>query len=170
VSFVTNTNWQSYGGETTMSHLMQMAGLAVQNFLSAATGIALAMAVTRAFARSSVATLGNFWSDLTRATLYVLLPLSIVVALAFALSGVPQTLSASADATTLEGAKQVIALGPVASQEAIKQLGTNGGGFFNVNAAHPFENPNTWSNILSIWSMLLISTALPFTFGRLIGN
>lgn len=170
VSFVTNTNWQSYGGETTMSHLVQMAGLAVQNFLSAATGIALAMAVTRAFARSSVATLGNFWADLTRAILYVLLPLSIAVAIAFALTGVPQTLSASAAATTLEGAKQVIALGPVASQEAIKQLGTNGGGFFNVNASHPFENPNTWSNILSIWSMLLISTALPFTFGRLVGD
>ena len=170
VSFVTNTNWQSYGGETTMSHLVQMAGLTVQNFLSAATGIALALAVTRAFARSSAATLGNFWADMTRATLYVLLPLSIFVALAFALLGVPQTLSASTEATTLEGAKQVIALGPVASQEAIKQLGTNGGGFFNVNASHPFENPNAWSNILSIWSMLLISTALPFTFGRLVGD
>ena len=170
ISFVTNTNWQSYGGETTMSHLVQMAGLTVQNFLSAATGIALALAVTRAFARSSAATLGNFWADMTRATLYVLLPLSIFVALAFALLGVPQTLSASTEATTLEGAKQVIALGPVASQEAIKQLGTNGGGFFNVNASHPFENPNAWSNILSIWSMLLISTALPFTFGRLVGD
>ena len=170
VSFVTNTNWQSYGGETTMSHLVQMAGLAVQNFLSAATGIALAVAITRAFARGGVTTLGNFWTDLTRATLYVLLPLSIIVALGFALSGVPQTLSASAEVTTLEGAQQVIALGPVASQEAIKQLGTNGGGFFNVNASHPFENPNTWSNFLSIWAMLLISTALPFTFGRLVGD
>ncbi len=170
ISFVTNTNWQSYGGETTMSHLVQMAGLTVQNFLSAATGIALALAVTRAFARGGVTTLGNFWADLTRATLYVLLPLSIVVAFAFALAGVPQTIAASADATTLEGAKQVIALGPVASQEAIKQLGTNGGGFFNVNASHPLENPNAWSNILSIWAMLLISTAMPFTFGRLVGD
>ncbi len=170
VSFVTNTNWQSYGGETTISHLVQMVGLTVQNFLSAATGIALALAVTRAFARSSVTLLGNFWVDLTRAILYVLLPLSIVVALGFAATGVPQTLAGSAEATTMEGAKQVIALGPVASQEAIKQLGTNGGGFFNVNAAHPFENPNAWSNILSIWSMLLISTALLFTFGRLVGD
>jgi K+-transporting ATPase ATPase A chain len=170
ISFVTNTNWQSYGGETTMSHFVQMAGLAVQNFLSAATGIALALAVTRAFARSSAATLGNFWADLTRATLYILLPLSIIVALGFALSGVPQTLAARAEITTLQGAKQVIALGPVASQEAIKQLGTNGGGFFNVNATHPFENPSAWSNILSIWSMLLISTALPITFGRLVGD
>jgi K+-transporting ATPase ATPase A chain len=170
ISFVTNTNWQSYGGETTMSHFVQMAGLAVQNFLSAATGIALALAVTRAFARSSAATLGNFWADLTRATLYILLPLSIIVALGFALSGVPQTLAARAEITTLQGAKQVIALGPVASQEAIKQLGTNGGGFFNVNATHPFENPSAWSNILSIWSMLLISTALPIAFGRLVGD
>ena len=170
MSFVTNTNWQAYGGETTMSHLVQMAGLAVQNFLSAATGIALAIAVTRAFARSSAQTIGNFWVDMARATLYVLLPLSVVLAIAFALTGVPQTLSGSIDATTLEGAKQTIALGPVASQEAIKQLGTNGGGFFNVNAAHPFENPNAWSNMLSIWSMLLISTALTFTFGRMVGD
>ncbi|PPC98237.1 MAG: potassium-transporting ATPase subunit KdpA [Hyphomicrobium sp.] len=170
LSFVSNTNWQSYGGETTMSHLVQMAGLTVQNFLSAATGVALALAVTRAFARSGVTSLGNFWVDLTRATLYVLLPLSIIVAFAFALTGVPQTLAANTEATTLEGAKQIIALGPVASQEAIKQIGTNGGGFFNVNAAHPFENPSAWSNILSIWSMLLISTALTFTFGRLVGD
>ncbi|MFN0217627.1 MAG: potassium-transporting ATPase subunit KdpA [Hyphomicrobium sp.] len=170
VSFVTNTNWQSYGGETTMSHLVQMTGLTVQNFASAATGIALALAVARAFSRSRAATLGNFWVDMTRATLYVLLPLSIVLAIAFIATGVPQTLQASVDATTLEGAKQTIALGPVASQEAIKQLGTNGGGFFNVNAAHPFENPNAWSNILSIWSMLLISTALTFTFGRIVGD
>ncbi len=170
ISFVTNTNWQSYGGETTMSHLVQMAGLTVQNFLSAATGIALAVAVSRAFARSGAATLGNFWVDLTRATLYILLPFSIVIALAFAATGVPQTLGGYAEATTIEGAKQVIALGPVASQEAIKQLGTNGGGFFNVNSAHPFENPNAWSNILSIWSMLLISTALTFTFGRIVGD
>ncbi|MFO1173364.1 MAG: potassium-transporting ATPase subunit KdpA [Hyphomicrobiaceae bacterium] len=170
ISFVTNTNWQSYGGETTMSHLVQMAGLTVQNFLSAATGIALAMAVTRAFAHSSADTVGNFWVDVTRATLYVLLPLSAIVALLFVLTGVPQTLSATATVTTLEGVQQTIALGPVASQEAIKQLGTNGGGFFNTNAAHPFENPNVWSNMLSIWSMLLISTALTFSFGKMVGD
>lgn len=170
VSFVTNTNWQAYGGETIMSHLVQTTGLTVQNFVSAATGIALAIAVTRAFARSGTGTLGNFWVDLTRATLYVLLPLSLVVALGFAVSGVPQTLLASVEGTTLEGAKQTIALGPVASQEAIKQLGTNGGGFFNANAAHPFENPNAWSNMLSIWSMLLIAVALTFTFGRMVGD
>lgn len=170
MSFTTNTNWQAYGGETTMSHLVQMTGLAVQNFLSAATGIALAIAVTRAFARSSALTLGNFWVDMTRATLHVLLPLSIIVALLFALTGVPQTLAGSVEATTLEGAKQTIGLGPVASQESIKQLGTNGGGFFNANAAHPFENPNAWSNMLSIWSMLLISTALTFTFGSMVGD
>ncbi|MGE3228383.1 MAG: potassium-transporting ATPase subunit KdpA [Hyphomicrobium sp.] len=169
-SFVTNTNWQSYGGETTMSHLVQMAGLTVQNFVSAATGMALAIAVIRAFARSGARQIGNFWVDATRATLYVLLPLSILVAVGFAASGVPQTLAANVEATTLEGAKQVIALGPVASQEAIKQLGTNGGGFFNANAAHPFENPSAWSNVISIWSMLLISTAFTFTFGRMVGD
>lgn len=170
VSFVTNTNWQAYGGETTMSHLVQMAGLTVQNFLSAATGIVLAIAVTRAFARTGAKTIGNFWVDVTRATLYVLLPLSVVVAIAYIASGVPQTLAANVEAVTLEGAKQTIALGPVASQEAIKQLGTNGGGFFNVNAAHPYENPNAWSNILSIWSMLLIPTAMTFTFGHMVGE
>lgn len=170
VSFVTNTNWQNYGGETTMSHFSQMAGLTVQNFLSAATGMALAVAVTRALARSKVATLGNFWVDMTRATLYVLLPLAIVVALAFVAMGLPQTLDASVTATTLEGANQVISLGPVASQEAIKQLGTNGGGFFNVNAAHPFENPTAWSNYLNIFAMLSISAALVYTFGQMVGN
>jgi K+-transporting ATPase ATPase A chain len=170
MSFVTNTNWQSYAGETTMGHLVQMAGLAVQNFLSAATGIALAIAVTRAFARSGTREIGNFWVDVTRATLYVLIPLSIVIAILYVASGVPQTLVASVSATTLEGAKQTIALGPVASQEAIKQLGTNGGGFFNANAAHPFENPNVWSNMLSIWSMLLIPAAMTFTFGQMVGN
>jgi K+-transporting ATPase ATPase A chain len=170
ISFVTNTNWQSYGGETTMGHIVQMAGLTVQNFLSAATGIALAIAVTRAFARSGASTLGNFWVDLTRATLYVLLPLSIVIALAYGLLGVPQTLLGSLEATTLDGAKQTIAMGPIASQEAIKQLGTNGGGFLNANAAHPFENPNEWGNILSIFAMLLVATALPFTFGRMVGD
>lgn len=170
VSFVTNTNWQNYGGETTMSHFSQMAGLTVQNFLSAATGMALAVAITRALARSKVATLGNFWVDMTRATLYVLLPLAMVVALAFVAMGLPQTLDASVTATTLEGANQVISLGPVASQEAIKQLGTNGGGFFNVNAAHPFENPTAWSNYLNIFAMLSISAAMAYTFGQMVGN
>ena len=170
ISFLTNTNWQAYPGETTMSHFSQMAGLAVHNFLSAATGIALALAVTRAFARASASTLGNFWVDLTRTTLYVLIPLSIVVAILFVLSGVPQTLLASVDATTLEGAKQTIAMGPMASQEAIKQLGTNGGGFFNANSAHPFENPNAFSNVLQIWSMLAISSALIIAFGKMVGS
>ena len=170
VSFVSNTNWQAYGGETTMSHLTQMTGLAVQNFLSAGTGIALAIAVTRAFARSGAREIGNFWVDVTRATLYVLLPLSILLAIAFVATGMPQTLAANFEAAALEGAKQTIAVGPVASQEAIKQLGTNGGGFFNANAAHPLENPSAWSNVLSIWSMLLISTAMTFTFGRMVGD
>ena len=169
ISFLTNTNWQAYGGETTMSHFSQMAGLAVHNFLSAATGVALALAVTRAFMRTSATTLGNFWVDLTRTTLYVLLPISILVALAFVWLGMPQTLAGSAEVTTLEGAKQVIALGPIASQEAIKQLGTNGGGFLNANSAHPFENPGALSNLLSIFSMLVISTALPIAFGRMVG-
>ena len=169
-SFVTNTNWQAYGGETTMSHFSQMTGLTVQNFLSAATGMAIALAITRAFSRSSAASLGNFWSDLVRATLYVLLPLSIVVALAFVAMGLPQTLDASVTATTLEGEQQTIALGPIASQEAIKQLGTNGGGFLNVNAAHPFENPNAISDYLNIVSMLSISMALLYMFGALVGD
>lgn len=170
VSFVTNTNWQNYGGETTLSHFSQMAGLTVQNFLSAATGMAIAVAVTRALARSKVSTLGNFWVDVTRATLYVLLPMAIVVALAFVALGLPQTLQGSVTVTTLEGANQVISLGPVASQEAIKQLGTNGGGFFNVNAAHPFENPTAWSNYLNIFAMLSISASLVYTFGQMVGN
>ena len=170
MSFVTNTNWQSYGGESTMGHLVQMTGLAVQNFLSAATGIALAIAVIRAFARSGATTLGNFWVDMTRSTLYILLPLSILLAIAFILTGMPQTLLGSVDATTLEGGKQTISLGPIASQEAIKQLGTNGGGFLNANAAHPFENPNAISNVLSIWSMLLIAASLTYTFGRMVGD
>ena len=170
VSFVTNTNWQSYGGETTMSHLSQMLGLTVQNFVSAATGIAIAVAVSRAFARAGVDRIGNFWVDLTRATLYVLLPIAIVVALAFAALGLPQTLEGSVAATTLEGASQTIAMGPMASQEAIKQLGTNGGGFMNVNAAHPFENPNAFSNYLAIFSMLAISSAVVYTFGQIAGS
>ena len=170
ISFLTNTNWQAYGGETTMSHFTQMAGLAVHNFLSAATGIALAIAVTRAFARSGVSTLGNFWVDLTRTTLYILLPLSIIVALVFVAQGVPQTLLGSVDVTTLDGAKQTIALGPMASQEAIKQLGTNGGGFLNANSAHPFENPSAFSDYLQIVSMLAISSALVYSFGDLVGR
>src|SRR6202047_2625610 len=141
VSFITNTNWQSYVPETTMSYLVQMAGLTVHNFVSAATGIALAIALVRGFARRSAATIGNFWVDLTRCTLYILLPLSIVVGLFFVWQGMPQNLGAYVDATTLEGAKQTIAQGPVASQEVIKLLGTNGGGFFNANSAHPYENP-----------------------------
>jgi K+-transporting ATPase ATPase A chain len=170
VSFVSNTNWQSYGGETTMSHFSQMAGLTVQNFLSAATGIALAIAVTRAFARSSVSDLGNFWVDLTRATLYVLLPLSIVVALALVALGMPQTLDGAVAASTLEGGSQTIALGPVASQVAIKQLGTNGGGFFNVNSAHPLENPSAWTNLVETWAIIALPFALALTFGRMVGD
>lgn len=170
VSFVTNTNWQNYAGEATMSHFSQMVGLTVQNFLSGAVGIALAMAFTRAFVRSQAQTLGNFWVDMTRATLYVLVPLAIVVALVFVWAGVPQTLDASVTATTLEGAQQVIALGPVASQEAIKQLGTNGGGFFNANAAHPFENPTAFSNYVNIFAMLCVSSALVYSFGQMVGN
>jgi K+-transporting ATPase ATPase A chain len=170
MSFTTNTNWQAYGGETTMSHFVQMAGFTVHNFVSAATGIALAVAFTRAFARSGAATVGNFWDDLVKTTLYVLLPLSIVVGLAFLAFGMPQTLQGSVDATTLEGVKQTIAMGPIASQEAIKQLGTNGGGFLNANSAHPFENPSAWSNYLSIFAMLVVSAAMPFMFGRMVGD
>jgi K+-transporting ATPase ATPase A chain len=170
VSFVSNTNWQSYGGETTMSHFSQMAGLTVQNFLSAATGIALAIAVTRAFARSSVSDLGNFWVDLTRSVLYVLLPLSIVFALAMVALGMPQALEGSVSAATLDGGSQTLAIGPVASQIAIKQLGTNGGGFFNVNSAHPFENPTAWTNLLESWAIIVISFALALTFGRMVGD
>jgi potassium-transporting ATPase potassium-binding subunit len=168
VSFVTNTNWQAYGGETTMSYLTQMAGLTMHNFVSAATGIALVLAVIRGFARRSVQTVGNFWVDLTRCTLYVLLPLSIIVALALIAFGMPQNLGAYTEATTLEGVKQVIAQGPVASQIAIKQLGTNGGGFFNVNSAHPFENPNAITNLIEMWAILAISAALTYTFGRMV--
>jgi potassium-transporting ATPase potassium-binding subunit len=168
ISFITNTNWQAYSGETTMSHFVQMAGLTVHNFLSAATGIALALAMTRGFVRSQAKTVGNFWVDLTRITVYVLLPLSVVVAIVMGLSGVPQTLTGTVDATTLEGVKQTIAMGPMASQEAIKQLGTNGGGFFNANSAHPFENPNAFSNMLAIWAMMVVSVSCVFMFGRMI--
>ena len=170
MSFVTNTNWQAYGGESTMSHLVQMAGFTVHNFLSAATGIALAVAFTRSFVRSSAATIGNFWDDLVKSTLYILLPLSVVVAIAYMALGIPQTLHGAMDATTLEGAKQAISYGPMASQEAIKQLGTNGGGFLNANSAHPFENPSAWSNYLSIFAMLVVSAAMPFMFGNMVGD
>jgi K+-transporting ATPase ATPase A chain len=170
ISFVTNTNWQSYGGESTMSYLVQMCGLAVQNFLSAATGIALAVAFTRAFARNTSSTIGNFWDDIVKSTLYVLLPLSVVLAIAFMMQGMPQTLHGPAVAATLDGGSQTIALGPIASQEAIKQLGTNGGGFLNANAAHPFENPSAWSNYLSIFAMLVVSAAMPLMFGRMVGD
>ncbi len=166
MSFVTNTNWQNYGGELTMSHLTQMLGLTVHNFLSAAAGLAMAFALVRGFSRAESPTIGNFWVDLTRSTLYVLLPMSIVVALALVALGVPQTLQGSIEATTLEGAKQTLAIGPVASQEAIKELGTNGGGFFNANSAHPFENPNALSNMLEIWALLVIPFATAFAFGR----
>lgn len=170
VSFVTNTNWQSYGGETTLSYFSQMVGLTVQNFVSAATGMAIVVPLARAFSRAKAATVGNFWVDLTRVTLYVLLPLSIVVAFALIALGVPQNLSAYVDATTLEGAKQTIAQGPVASQIAIKQLGTNGGGFFNVNSAHPYENPSIWTNALQCWAILALALGLAVTFGRMIGR
>ena len=170
ISFVTNTNWQAYAGESTMSHLVQMAGFTVHNFLSAATGIALAVAFTRAFVRSSATTIGNFWDDLVKSTIYILLPLSIVGAIAYMALGVPQTLHGSIDATTLEGVKQTISYGPIASQEAIKQLGTNGGGFLNANSAHPFENPSAWSDYLSIFAMLVVSAAMPFMFGNMVGD
>jgi K+-transporting ATPase ATPase A chain len=169
-SFVTNTNWQNYGGESTMSYLVQMLGLTHQNFLSAATGIVLAVALIRGFARASVRTVGNFWVDVTRCTLYVLLPICVPLALILVCLGIPQTLGPYVDATTLEGAKQTIAVGPVASQIAIKMLGTNGGGFFNANAAHPFENPNAISNFLQMISIFALGAALTNVFGRMVGN
>ncbi|MBE7199053.1 MAG: potassium-transporting ATPase subunit A, partial [Parafilimonas terrae] len=169
-SFLTNTNWQSYGGDTTLSYLSQMLGLTHQNFLSAAAGIAVAVAMIRGFSRASTRTLGSFWVDVTRATLYVLLPLCIVYTLFLVWQGIPQTFAPSVDATTLEGAKQTIALGPVASQVAIKMLGTNGGGFFNANAAHPFENPTALSNFLQMVSIFAIGAALTNVFGRMVGD
>ena len=169
-SFVTNTNWQSYGGESTLSYLSQTAGLTAQNFVSAATGFAVAAALARAFARSGAGTVGNFWVDLTRTTLYLLLPLSLVLALALVAFGMPQNLSAYVDAATLEGAKQTLAQGPVASQVAIKQLGTNGGGFFNANGAHPYENPNLWTNLIETWAIFSLALALAVAFGRMIGR
>src|SRR6201990_233097 len=170
ISFVTNTNWQNYGGESTMSYLVQMLGLTHQNFLSAATGIALAVALIRGFSRASVRTIGNFWVDVTRSTLYVLLPICVVAALFLVWQGMPQTLGAYVEATTLEGAKQTIAVGPVASQVAIKMLGTNGGGFFNANAAHPFENPTALSNFVQMLLILVIGAAFTNVFGRMVGN
>jgi K+-transporting ATPase ATPase A chain len=170
ISFITNTNWQNYGGESTLSYLVQMLGLTHQNFLSAATGIVLAVALIRGFARASAKTVGNFWVDITRCTLYILIPICVPYALFLVWQGMPQTLAPYVDATTLEGAKQTIAVGPVASQVAIKMLGTNGGGFFNANAAHPFENPTALSNLLQIISIFAIGAALTNVFGRMVGN
>jgi K+-transporting ATPase ATPase A chain len=170
VSFTTNTNWQSYSGESTMSYLVQMAGLAYQNFVSAATGIALAIVLIRGFARHSMQTLGNFWADLVRCTLYVLLPICVVYAVVLVAQGVPQNLNAYTAATTLEGATQTIAQGPVASQEAIKMLGTNGGGFFNANSAHPFENPTPLTNLIEMVSIFALGAGLTYTLGRMVGN
>ncbi|QTH21640.1 potassium-transporting ATPase subunit KdpA [Rhizorhabdus wittichii] len=170
VSFTTNTNWQSYAGEATMSQLSQMVALTVHNFTSAATGIALAFALFRGFAWREAGTIGNFWADVTRITLYLLLPLSILFAVFLIANGVPQTLAGSVDATTVEGARQSIALGPVASQEAIKLLGTNGGGFFNANSAHPFENPTALTNLFQMLSIFLIAVGLTWTFGKAVGN
>jgi potassium-transporting ATPase potassium-binding subunit len=169
-SFVTNTNWQNYGGESTMSHLTQMAGLTVQNFASAAVGVAVAMALVRGLVRRRSETIGNFWADLTRITTRVLLPLSIVLALLFASQGVVQSLRGPAHASTVQGATQTIWRGPVASQEAIKELGTNGGGPANANSAHPFENPTPFTNFFQILALLAIPFALTYAFGRLVGN
>jgi K+-transporting ATPase ATPase A chain len=170
VSFVTNTNWQNYGGESTLSYLTQMLGLTHQNYLSAATGIVLAVALIRGFSRASAKTVGNFWVDVTRCTLYVLLPICIPLALFLVWQGMPQTLAPYVEATTLEGAKQTIAVGPVASQIAIKMLGTNGGGFFNANAAHPFENPTALSNLVQMVAIFALGAGLTNVFGRMVGD
>jgi potassium-transporting ATPase potassium-binding subunit len=170
VSFTTNTNWQSYSGESTMGHLVQMAGLAVQNFVSAAVGIAVAIALVRGFARKRTEHLGNFWVDLVRGTLRILLPIAFVAALILIAGGAVQNFHAPHTIQTLTGAKQTITGGPVASQEAIKELGTNGGGFYNANSAHPFENPTVWTNWLEIFLLLVIGFSLPRTFGRIVGN
>jgi K+-transporting ATPase ATPase A chain len=170
MSFITNTNWQNYGGESTMSYLVQMLALTHQNYLSAATGIVLAVALIRGFARHSVRTVGNFWVDITRCTLYILIPICVLYALFLVWQGIPQTLGPYLNATTLEGAKQTIAVGPVASQIAIKMLGTNGGGFFNANAAHPFENPTALSNFVQMISIFALGAALTNVFGRMVGN
>ena len=170
VSFVTNTNWQSYSGESTMGHLVQMAGLAVQNFASAAVGMAVAVALVRGFARSRTDRLGNFWVDLVRLTLRVLLPVCVLAALVLVAAGAVQNLDGGHTVTTLAGQQQVIPGGPVASQEAIKELGTNGGGFYNANSAHPFENPNPFTNLLEVFLLLLIPVSLPRAFGRMVGD
>ncbi len=170
VSFTTNTNWQWYSGEAALSNLTQMLALTVQNFTSAATGIALAFALFRGFARREASAIGNFWADMTRVTLYLLLPICVIYALFLIASGVPQTLAGSVDVTTLEGARQTLALGPVASQEAIKMLGTNGGGFFNANSAHPFENPTALTNFVQMLSIFAIGTGLTWTFGKAVGD
>jgi K+-transporting ATPase ATPase A chain len=170
VSFITNTNWQNYGGESTLSYLVQMLGLTHQNFLSAATGIVLAVALIRGFARASAKTVGNFWVDITRCTLYVLMPICIVGTIVLVWQGVPQNLSAYVDATTLEGAKQTIAQGPVASQMMIKHLGTNGGGFFNANAAHPYESPTALTNYIHMIAIFALGAGLTNVFGRMVGN
>jgi K+-transporting ATPase ATPase A chain len=169
-SFTTNTNWQAYGGESTMSYFTQMAGLAFHNFVSAAAGIAVAIAVIRGFVRRSAKTIGNFWVDMTRAILWVLLPISVIGALVLVWQGVPQNFSAYTQAKTVEGASQVIAQGPVASQEVIKELGTNGGGFFNANSAHPFENPTPLSNLLEMLAIFAIAAGLTHTFGKMAGD
>jgi K+-transporting ATPase ATPase A chain len=170
VSFITNTNWQSYAGESTMSHFTQMAALAVHNFVSAATGIAIAFALIRGFARRETRLLGNFWADLTRITLYILLPFCVFYALFLVFTGIPQTLAGSVTATTMEGARQTIALGPVASQMAIKMFGTNGGGFFNANSAHPFENPTDLANFIQMLSIFALGVGLTWVFGKAVGN
>ncbi|SFK18407.1 potassium-transporting ATPase subunit KdpA [Falsiroseomonas stagni] len=170
ISFVTNTNWQAYSGEAAMSYLSQMAGLTVQNFLSAATGMALALAFCRAFAAGGLRDLGNFWADLVRVTLYILLPLALVVGVAFVAMGMPQTFARYAEATTLEGAAQTVPLGPVAFQVAIKHLGTNGGGFFGTNSAHPFEGPSALATALQIWSHQVIPFAMALAFGHIVGD
>ena len=169
-SFVTNTNWQAYSGESTMGHLVQMAGLAVQNFASAAVGMAVAIALVRGFTRRKTDRLGNFWVDLTRTCVRILLPIAVVAAVVFVGAGMVQNFRAGLSLTTLGGAEQVITGGPVASQEVIKELGTNGGGFYNVNSAHPFENPTSWTNALEILLLLVISFSLPRTFGKLVGD
>jgi K+-transporting ATPase ATPase A chain len=170
MSFTTNTNWQAYSGEATMSYLTQMAGLAVQNFLSAASGIVVAIALIRGFARQSTGTIGNVWADLTRSTLYILLPLSLVLALVLVGQGVVQNFSAYKDVTTIEKQTQTLPMGPVASQESIKELGTNGGGFVNANSAHPYENPTPLTNFLEMFAILLIPMGLTYTFGRMVGD
>ena len=170
VSFITNTNWQSYGGESTLSYFSQMIGLTFQNFVSAAVGMAVLVALIRGLSRHSASTVGNFWVDLVRSTLYILVPLSLIVAIVLVSQGVVQNFHSYKDVTTLEGVKQTIALGPAASQVAIKQLGTNGGGFFNVNSAHPLENPTAWSNLVEMLAILLIPAGLVYMYGKMVGS